>query len=118
MAKDFQSALERDAVRELGDDILKKIAVEIIEKLRDSTTMDWQVRESMRGEHKLPGEFRSSQNWLCKSRNTVVAEYALRDKTQPIGVAEYPLIESLPEELQTSLPSIEQIERELGGERE
>lgn len=55
---------------------------------------------------------------LCKSKNTVVAEYALRDKTQPIGVAEYHLIESLPEELQTSLPSIEQIERELGGEYE
>ncbi|NHB11394.1 DUF1016 domain-containing protein [Burkholderia cepacia] len=55
---------------------------------------------------------------LCKSKNTLVAEYALRDKTQPIGVAEYQLIESLPEELQTSLPSIEQIERELGGEIE
>ena len=55
---------------------------------------------------------------LCKSKNTVVAEYALRDKTQPIGVAEYQLIESLPEELQTSLPSIEQIERELGGAHE
>jgi predicted nuclease of restriction endonuclease-like (RecB) superfamily len=55
---------------------------------------------------------------LCKSKNAVVAEYALRDKTQPIGVAEYQLIESLPEELQTSLPSIEQIERELGGEHE
>jgi predicted nuclease of restriction endonuclease-like (RecB) superfamily len=52
---------------------------------------------------------------LCKSKNKVVAEYALRDKSQPIGVAEYQLIESLPEELQTSLPSIEQIERELGG---
>lgn len=52
---------------------------------------------------------------LCKSKNKVVAEYALRDTTQPIGVAEYQLIESLPEELQTSLPSIEQIERELLG---
>jgi len=55
---------------------------------------------------------------LCKSRNKVVAEYALRDKTQPIGVAEYQLIESLPKELQTSLPSIEQIERELEGPQE
>ena len=54
---------------------------------------------------------------LCKSKNKVVAEYALRDKTQPIGVAEYQLVESLPSELQTSLPSIEQIERELTGER-
>ncbi len=52
---------------------------------------------------------------LCKSKNKVVAEYALRDNTQPIGVAEYQLLASLPPELQTSLPSIEQIERELTG---
>ena len=50
---------------------------------------------------------------LCKSKNKVVAEYALRDNTRPMGVAEYQLVESLPAELQTSLPSIEQIEREL-----
>jgi predicted nuclease of restriction endonuclease-like (RecB) superfamily len=55
---------------------------------------------------------------LCKRKNTVVVKYALREKIQPIGVAEYQLIESLPEELQTSLPSIGQIERELGGEHE
>ena len=53
---------------------------------------------------------------LCKSKNKVVAEYALRDKSQPLGVAEYQLLESLPPEFQTSLPSIEQIERELAGE--
>ena len=52
---------------------------------------------------------------LCKSKNKVVAEYALRDNTQPMGIAEYKLLESLPAELQTSLPSIEQIERELTG---
>ena len=52
---------------------------------------------------------------LCKSKNKIVAEYALGDKTQPMGVAEYKLLESLPAELQTSLPSIEQIERELMG---
>ena len=50
---------------------------------------------------------------LCKSKNKVVAEYALRNNAQPLGVAEYQLLESLPAELQTSLPSIEQIEREL-----
>lgn len=50
---------------------------------------------------------------LCKSKNKVVAEYALGDKTQPMGVAEFKLLQSLPEPLQTSLPSIEQIEREL-----
>lgn len=53
---------------------------------------------------------------LCKSKNKVVAEYALRDNARPIGVAEYELVESLPAELQTSLPSIEQIERELASD--
>jgi len=52
---------------------------------------------------------------LCKSKDKVVAEYALGDKSQPIGIAEYKLVESLPAELRTSLPSIEQIERELAG---
>ena len=50
---------------------------------------------------------------LCKSKNKVVAEYALRDKSQPLGIAEYQLSASLPAELQTSLPSIAQIEQEL-----
>ena len=42
-----------------------------------------------------------------------MAEYALRDSSKPIGVAEYQLIEALPADLQTSLPSIEAIERAL-----
>jgi predicted nuclease of restriction endonuclease-like (RecB) superfamily len=50
---------------------------------------------------------------LCKSKNKVVAEYALSDRSQPMGISEYKLLESLPEELQSSLPSIEEIEREL-----
>lgn len=50
---------------------------------------------------------------LCKTKNRVVAEYALRDSNKPIGIAEYQLVESLPKELQTSLPTIEQIEQEL-----
>jgi predicted nuclease of restriction endonuclease-like (RecB) superfamily len=55
---------------------------------------------------------------LCKSKNKVVAEYALRNINQPIGVAEYQLTESLPAELQTSLPSIEAIEQALAAEVE
>jgi len=50
---------------------------------------------------------------LCKSKNKVVAEYALGDKGQPMGIAEYKLMDSLPEPLQTSLPTIEEIEKEL-----
>lgn len=69
MAKEFQEAMQREedlglnpdelafydalannesAVRELGDEILKKIAHELTEKLRKSTTVDWQVRDSVR----------------------------------------------------------------------
>lgn len=50
---------------------------------------------------------------LCKSKNEIVAEYALRNHAAPLGVAEYELLEALPEELQTGLPTIEQLEREL-----
>ena len=50
---------------------------------------------------------------LCKSKNKIVAEYALSDKSQPMGIAEYKLQQALPDKLETNLPSIEQIEREL-----
>lgn len=55
---------------------------------------------------------------LCKTKNEIVAEYAVRDSTRPLGISEYQLTESLPEPLQTSLPTIEQIERELAGGQE
>ena len=51
---------------------------------------------------------------LCKSKNKVVAEYALRDMTKPIGVSAYHLTEALPEQLQGSLPTIEELEATLG----
>jgi predicted nuclease of restriction endonuclease-like (RecB) superfamily len=50
---------------------------------------------------------------LCKTKDKVVAEYALGDTTQPMGIAEYKLSAALPTTLQTQLPSIEAIEREL-----
>lgn len=50
---------------------------------------------------------------LCKSKNKIVAEYALQNNTQPIGISEYELIKSLPKELSIELPSIEQIENEM-----
>jgi predicted nuclease of restriction endonuclease-like (RecB) superfamily len=52
---------------------------------------------------------------LCQDRNRVVAEYALRGMTQPIGVSEYELTRTLPRELRSSLPSIDEIEAELSG---
>lgn len=50
---------------------------------------------------------------ICKSKNKVVAEYALRDLRKPVGVSEYRLTEALPKVLQRSLPTVEQLAAEL-----
>ena len=52
---------------------------------------------------------------LCKTRNKVIAEYALRDLAKPVGVARYQtqLVESLPAKLQAALPAPSQIEAEM-----
>ena len=50
---------------------------------------------------------------ICQDKNKVVAEYALKNINKPIGVSEYQLTEAIPENLKGSLPSIEDLEREL-----
>lgn len=51
---------------------------------------------------------------LCRDRNNVVAEYALRDVNKPIGISRYALAATLPEELRASFPTVEEVEAELG----
>ncbi|WP_133140734.1 YhcG family protein [Legionella genomosp. 1] len=53
---------------------------------------------------------------LCKSHDKLVVEYALSDVNKPIGVSEYQITQSLPEELKSSLPTVEEIEAEFGGD--
>ena len=50
---------------------------------------------------------------LCKERNRLIVEYALRDSSKPLGVATYQL---LPENLKASLPTPAQLEAELQSE--
>jgi predicted nuclease of restriction endonuclease-like (RecB) superfamily len=50
---------------------------------------------------------------LCRTKTTVTAEYALRDMTKPIGLAEYKIAEALPENIKTALPTIEELEAEF-----
>lgn len=50
---------------------------------------------------------------LCKSKNNLVAEYALKDMSKPIGVSEYTIAKNLPEELENQLPSVEDIENRI-----
>lgn len=51
---------------------------------------------------------------LCKQKgHKIVAEYALRNVTTPIGISEYKITEALPDILKGSLPTVEQLEAEL-----
>jgi predicted nuclease of restriction endonuclease-like (RecB) superfamily len=50
---------------------------------------------------------------LCRSKEGIVVEYALRDIGKPMGIAEFRLTESLPDTLKSNLPSIEELESEL-----
>ncbi len=47
---------------------------------------------------------------LCKSKSEIIAEYALRGMTQPIGIAEYEINKAIPREIKAELPTIEEIE--------
>ena len=50
---------------------------------------------------------------LCRDKNNIEAEFALRDMNKPMGVSEFNFTEILPEELKSSLPTIEELENEL-----
>jgi len=50
---------------------------------------------------------------LCKKRDKLIAEYALKDINKPIGVSEYKLSDFVPEELADTLPSVDDIEKRI-----
>lgn len=62
---------------------------------------------------KKPSDQDSIGILLCRSKNKLIAEYALKGINKPIGVSEYQLTQSLPDNLKPSLPSIEELEQEL-----
>ena len=55
---------------------------------------------------------------LCRTKDKIKAEYALRDINKPIGVSDYELGNMLPKDFRSSLPSIEDIERDLSEQKE
>ncbi len=67
---------------------------------------------------KMPEDNPSIGLILCRDRDNLVAEYALRDLNKPIGVSRYELSQTLPEELKTSLPTIEEVEAGLSEEKD
>lgn len=55
---------------------------------------------------------------ICKTKDNVEAQYSLKSSSQPIGISEYTFSKLLPENFKSSLPSIEEIERELNPKNE
>lgn len=50
---------------------------------------------------------------LCRDKNNTEVEFALRDLNKPMGVSEYTLVETLPDNLKGALPTVEEIEQDL-----
>ena len=51
---------------------------------------------------------------LCRDKSNIEVEFALRDMQKPMGVSEYSITEILPDNLKGSLPTVEEIEADLG----
>ena len=50
---------------------------------------------------------------LCRDKNNIEVEFALRDMNKPMGVSEYTLVETLPDNLRGAMPTVEEIESDL-----
>lgn len=50
---------------------------------------------------------------LCRDKNNIEVEFALRDMNKPMGVSEYTLVEALPDNLKGAMPTVEEIENDL-----
>lgn len=72
------------------------------------------IDDCMRGD----GDQQTIGLLLCKSGDQIVAEYALRGIAKPLGLSTYDLSRILPSELESSLPTVEQLESELGDEQQ
>jgi predicted nuclease of restriction endonuclease-like (RecB) superfamily len=67
------------------------------------------VDDKLRGKH----DNKTIGLLLCKGKDEIMAQYALSGYNQPIGVSDYQLSKAIPEELKSTLPSIEEVEEEL-----
>jgi len=65
-----------------------------------------------------PNDFPTIGILLCKSKDKIEVEYALRDINKPMGISEYRLTDAIPENFKTKLPSIEELETELENKTE
>jgi predicted nuclease of restriction endonuclease-like (RecB) superfamily len=69
--------------------------------------------EALESTERLPDENPPIGIIICRSKNKTIVEYALRNAIRPLGVATYSVMPDLPENIQTELPSPEQIAERL-----
>lgn len=67
------------------------------------------VDEQLKSENDNP----SIGSILCRDKNKVVAEYALKDMSKPIGVSEYKLTQEIPEAFRKALPDSQEWEKHI-----
>ena len=67
------------------------------------------IDDKLRGEH----DNKTIGLLLCKGKDEIVAQYALEGYNQALGISDYQLSNAVPEELKSTLPSIEEVEQEL-----
>ncbi|MDR2814760.1 MAG: PDDEXK nuclease domain-containing protein [Prevotellaceae bacterium] len=67
------------------------------------------VNDKLKGEH----DSKTIGLLLCRGKDEIMAQYALKGYNQPIGVSDYQLSKAIPEELKSALPTIEDVEQEL-----
>ena len=99
----YNTFLHRYLVIELKD---TEFMPEYIGKL-NSIVLLWMTSFAGGGDNRTIGLL------LCKSKDRIKAEYALRDIQKPIGISDYELGQALPKDFRGSLPTIEEIEKEL-----
>lgn len=73
-----------------------------------SASLSWEASTRSKSRAKIIGLI------LCRTKKELVVEYALRGTTNPMGISEFTHLEKLPMELKGSLPTVEELEAELG----
>lgn len=63
-----------------------------------------------------PGDNQTIGLLLCQNKDSIMAEYALRDVHKPIGISDYELTKAFPKDIKSGLPSIEELESKLNQE--
>jgi hypothetical protein len=102
---------EREKEFSYGENFLAKVAADLSHEFPE-------IKGFSRRNPKRSDDNPSIGILLCRTKDKIEAEYALRDLNKPIGVSSFELSNVIPENLKSQLPSIEGMEKELLGKNE